>query len=135
MMGALPPLLGSAIGNGQEVTVQFPVYLNHFYLTLDHATYSAIKNDEFLRHEFAASEERTTVRKDRTYTGLYFYGTNTYFEFFDAEKEMQRRVGDSALAFGVDEAAASGKLEVALGTRAATITRQLGEADIPWFFM
>jgi len=134
LLGALTPLQGAS-GDGQEVTVRFPVYLNHFYLTLDHATYSAIKNDLFLRGQFAVSEERTTVRKDRTYTGLYFYGNNTYFEFFDVDTEKQRRVGDSAIAFGVDEAGASGKLEGPLGTHSATITRQLGEADVPWFLM
>jgi len=123
-----------AVGNGQEGKVHFPVYLNHFYLTLDHATYSDIESNEFMRREFAVTELRTTVRKDRTYTGLYFYGTNTYFEFFDSEKETGRRVGDSAIAFGVDEPGASGKLENALGTRSATITRQLGNVDIPWFY-
>jgi hypothetical protein len=113
--------------------VQFPVFLNHFYLTLDHATYAAIQGSPFLRREFAVTEERTTVRKDRTYTGLYSYGTNTYSEFFDAEKETRRRVGDSAIAFGVEEAGASEKLSQALGTQPVTITRQLASADIPWF--
>jgi len=110
-----------------------PVFLNHFYLTLDHATYTAIQTSEFLRREFAVTEERTTVRKDRTYTGVYFYGTHTYFEFFDAEKETRRRVGDSAIAFGVEEPGASARLEQALARQAVTITRQLGNVDIPWF--
>jgi len=113
--------------------MQFPVYLNHFYLTLDHATFTAVQSDPFLRREFAVTEERTTVRKDRTYTGLYFYGTNTYFEFFDADTETQRRVGDSAIAFGVEEQGASDKLGQALGTQPVTITRQLAGVDIPWF--
>lgn len=113
--------------------MQFPVFLNHFYLTLDHATYTAIETSEFLRREFAVTEERTTVRKDRTYTGLYFYGTHTYFEFFDADKETRRRVGDSAIAFGVEEPGASEKLGQALGTQPVTITRQLANVDIPWF--
>src|SRR5215467_8427812 len=118
---------------GKDGSMQFPVFLNHFYLTLDHATYAAIQSSDFLRREFAVTEERTTVRKDRTYTGLYSYGTNTYFEFFDADKETRRRVGDSAIAFGVEEPGASEKLGQALGTQPVTITRQLANIDIPWF--
>jgi len=113
--------------------VQFPVFLNHFYLTLDHATFTAVQSNPFLRREFAITEERTTVRKDRTYTGLYFYGTHTYFEFFDADKETQRRVGDSAIAFGVEEPGASETLGQVLGIQPVTITRQLANIDIPWF--
>src|SRR5215472_17199971 len=118
---------------GKDGSMQFPVYLNHFYLTLDHATYAAIQSSDFLRREFAVTEERTTVRKDRTYTGLYFYGTHTYFEFFDADKETQRRVGDSAIAFGVEEPGASETLGQVLGIQPVTITRQLANIDIPWF--
>jgi hypothetical protein len=127
-------LLFASQPGGKEVSVQFPVFLNHFYLTLDHTTYSAIESSKFLRREFAASEQRTTVRKDRTYTGLYFYGTNTYFEFFDADRETGRREGDSAIAFGVEAPGASRQLAEALGTSPITITRQLEHADIPWFF-
>jgi len=134
MAAALLASLLFNTGSGQEARVEPLVFLNHFYLTLDHATYLAIENNQFLRREFAATEQRTTVRKDRTYTGLYFYGTNTYFEFFDAEQETRRRVGDSAIAFGVDEAGASAKLESRLGTHSVTITRQLGTVDIPWFY-
>jgi hypothetical protein len=132
-IGSLPGLLVPSIGNRRDGPLQFPVFLNHFYLTLDHATYAAIQSNEFLRREFAITEERTTVRKDRTYTGLYFYGMNTYFEFFDVDKEIRRRVGDSAIAFGVEEAGSSGKLEAALGAHPVTITRQLANVDIPWF--
>ena len=41
-------------GSGQEARVEPLVFLNHFYLTLDHATYLAIENNQFLRREFAA---------------------------------------------------------------------------------
>jgi hypothetical protein len=126
-------LQSATIASWKDPSMQFPVFLNHFYLTLDHGTYTAIQASPFLRREFAVTEERTTVRKDRTYTGLYFYGTNTYFEFFDADKETLRRVGDSAVAFGVEETGASAKLVQALGAQSVTITRQLGTVDLPWF--
>ena len=80
---------------------EVPVYLNHFYVTVDPATYASIISSDFLRTRFAPFELRTTVRTDSTYTGAYFYGRNTYFEFFDSGKE-HRVPGDSALAFGVE---------------------------------
>src|SRR5262249_50865071 len=87
------------------------------------------------RKEFAPSETRTTVRADRTYTGLYFYGVNTYFEFFDVAKEP-RRLGDSAIAFGVDEAGAEQKLQPLVhAAPPRVITRQLGDEQYPWFWM
>jgi hypothetical protein len=125
------------IQNKQELSFQVP--LNHFFLTLDHATFQEIQNSVFLRKAFAPSEERTTVRKDMTYTGLYFYGINTYFEFFDASQEKSRKVGDSAIAFGVEQSGASQILQARAGgelpMQILPVTRQLGEAQIPWFFM
>ncbi len=117
----------------------FQVPLNHFFLTLDHATFKEIQNSAFLRKEFAPSEERTTVRKDMTYTGLYFYGINTYFEFFDASQEKTRKAGDSGIAFGVEQTGASQILEKLaadeLPMQRMPITRQLGDQQVPWFFM
>lgn len=113
----------------------FRVPLNHFYLVLDSKTYADIENSAFMRKEFAPSETRTTVRADRTYTGLYFYGVNTYFEFFDIAKEP-RRLGDSAVAFGVEEAGAEQKLQpLVQATLPQLITRQLGSEQYPWFWM
>jgi hypothetical protein len=117
----------------------FAVPLNHFFLTLDHATFQAIQSSAFLRKEFAPSEERTTVRKDMTYTGLYFYGVNTYFEFFDASQEKSRKAGDSGIAFGVEQVGASQTLQARaaaeLPMQRLPVTRQLGDAQVPWFFM
>ena len=70
-----------------------PVYLNHFFLTLDSQTYKEINESSILKDEFAAFEQRTTVRADMTYTGIYFYGTRTYFEFFEAGKNSGRAEG------------------------------------------
>ena len=80
-----------------------PVFLNHFYVVLDSATYKDIEQSAFLRREFAVTEQRTTVRTDMTYTGLYFYGTNTYFEFFDVSSDASSQVGFGGIALGVDQ--------------------------------
>jgi hypothetical protein len=125
------------IQNKQGLSFQVP--LNHFFLTLDHATFKEIQNSVFLRKEFAPSEERTTVRKDMTYTGLYFYGINTYFEFFDASQEKTRKSGDTGMAFGVEQTGASQILQSRAGDELPMqihpVTRQLGESQVPWFFM
>lgn len=67
--------------------MEYFVLLNHLFLSVDALTYQSIYTSDFLRNEFAVSESRTTVRPDYPdgYTGLYFYGHETYFEFFDAE--------------------------------------------------
>lgn len=111
-------------------------YLNHFYATVDKDTYAAIENSEFLRSTFAVFEKRTTIRRDRTYSGIYLYGDHTYFEFFEAgQHQSPTPVG---IALGVEE---PGALERLAGTwkgkgvepEFLTITRQLDGADIPWF--
>ena len=114
------------------------VFLNHFYVVIDSATYKDIEHSPFLRREFAVTEQRTTVRTDRTYTGLYFYGTNTYFEFFDVSSDTSRQPGFSGIALGVDQA---GELQVVAKELSATfpvvqgtITRQYNGKQVPWFY-
>jgi hypothetical protein len=116
-----------------------PVFLNHFYVVLDSVTYRAIEEDMFLRKHFAINEGRTTVRADQTYTGLYFYGTNTYFEFFDVANSPRPRVGDSGIAFGVDH---PGAIEDLMKTRRLEfepdlklVTRFFQNNQVPWFHM
>ena len=107
-------------------------FLNHFYLVIDSATYKDIEQSAFLRREFAVTEQRTTVRTDRSYTGLYFYGTNTYFEFFDVAGDTSRQLGDSGIAFGVDQPAELEALGASLDQK--LITRQYNSKQIPWFY-
>lgn len=115
-----------------------PVFLNHFYVVVDSATYEDIVQSPFLRSEFAASEQRTTVRTDRSYTGLYFYGTNTYFEFFDVTGDSSRQLGFSAIAFGVDQAGELQEVSKELSTSflmdQELITRQYDGKQISWFY-
>lgn len=116
-----------------------PVFLNHFYVVIDSATYKDIEQSPFLRKEFAANETRTTVRTDMSYTGLYFYGTNTYFEFFDVASDMSRQVGFSGIAFGIDQVgelqAVSSVLSSKFPLVQQTITRQFNGKQVPWFFI
>jgi hypothetical protein len=115
------------------------VFLNHFYVVLDSPTYKAVEEDAFLRRHFAVNEKRTTTNADMTYTGLYFYGLNTYFEFFDIGNSPKDCVGDSAIAFGVDQPGAIGVLQEKLGPslepNLKSVTRLYRGRQIPWFFM
>ena len=115
------------------------VLLNHFYLVLDSPTYKAIEEDAFLRTQFAFNEKRTTTNAEMTYTGLYFYGINTYFEFFDIGNSPKDQVGDSAIAFGVDQPGAIKILHDKLGSSVEpnlkSVTRLYRGKHIPWFFM
>lgn len=117
------------------------VYLNHFFLTLDGESYNAMQSSAFLRDEFAPFEQRTTVRQDITYTGSYFYGVHTYFEFFEAGRGSGRTVGASGIAFGVEAAGASLRLKPRLAAaleipvEVRPITRRVGERDLDWFYL
>lgn len=56
-------------------------HLNHFYATVDAETVAAIRNSAFLKR-FANLEVRTTKGTLSTWTGTYFYGRETYAQFF-----------------------------------------------------
>lgn len=61
--------------------------LNHFYVTVDAATFAAVEESALVR-ELGALEKRTMVRKDRAYTGLYLYGENTYLELLHPDSTL-----------------------------------------------
>jgi len=115
------------------------VFLNHFYAVLDSPTCKAVERDLFLGKHFAVHEKRTTTNADMTYTGLYFYGVHTYFEFFDIADSPEHRVGDCGIAFGVDQPgtlrALQEKLGPTLGSRLTSVTRLYQDKQIPWFLM
>lgn len=116
-----------------------PVPLNHLYIVVDTETYEAIGADAFLKEQFAPYETRMTTRADRTYIGEYFYGRNTYFEFFDAGNPGNGPRGKSGIAFGVDRAGDLVSLEKQLHRQfdvdKGPITRGLDGEQVPWFTM
>ena len=115
------------------------VFLNHFYVVLDSPTCRAVEEDAFFRNHFAPSEKRTTTNADLTYTGLYFYGVHTYFELFDIANSPGRRLGDSGIAFGVDQPGAIKVLHEkhcpSFEPSLKSVTRLFQGKPIPWFFM
>lgn len=115
------------------------VLLNHFFIVPDPQTYEALRQSAFLRDRFAVFEARTTVRQDLTYTGIYFYGDHTYFEFLPPGPGFAQ--ANAGVAFGVEETGAGGRLrarlEEGLGVKVGemAITRQAEGKDVPWFRM
>ncbi len=105
--------------------------LNHFYVTLDTATYAAIRDAKLLKEQFGVFEERTTKRGDITYTGIYFYGDQTYFEIFNPDG--RGNPASNGIAFGVDAVGDAKKVAPEIGE--TLITRELGGVQIPWFKM
>jgi hypothetical protein len=129
-------IFSSGTAAQEKTPLSFPVPLNHFYLSLDPDTYAAIENSKFMRAEFAVFERRTTVRTDKTYTGIYFYGLHTYFEFFDASKQTEFKLDSSGVAFAVERPEGLKVLQARLAAAAPElITRQYNGLQIPWFYM
>ena len=135
LLGAVAFLLGSlALDHGKPKRPA--VFLNHFFIVIDSATYNDIEQSAFMRREFAVTERRTTVRNDTTYTALYFYGVNTYFEFFDAS--AQGRFTGSGLALGPDQAGAlqviGKELAPEISVAREPVTREYDGKQVPWFY-
>lgn len=138
LVGGIVLLVGFS-GLGQEkMNLRESLALNHFYIVLDSATYKAIEQNSFLRREFAVTEQRTTTRTDISYTGVYFYGANTYFEFFDVANQTMGRLSDGGIAFGVDQPGGLDAIKRELGDQfsiaQAPITRQFDQKQVPWFY-
>ena len=109
-----------------------PVFLNHFYLTLDRATFAAVRDNDYLKTVFAPFEQRTTQRNDTSYTGIYFYGRNTYFEFFEEGSEFAKVTGSSGIALGVQQEGGVRQLAGVLADQ-TTLTRRTETGEPFWF--
>jgi hypothetical protein len=139
-MRLLAMLVFTVVVAAQEKSVPMPVvHLNHAYVVPDEETYEAIRNSDFLRKEFGVNEERTTQRTDIRYTGIYFYGENTYFEFLKPDE--RNKPGDSKVALGVDNAGEMAQLADLLkangiATETHLITRPNANGkQVSWFQM
>lgn len=127
----------AALAERWRVQRPAPVLLNHVFFVVERETYDALAHSPFLREEFAVGEERETVRKDTSYTGLYLYGQHTYVEFLPAGA-AGLAAGTSGLALGLESVGASDELARRLRASQvnvfeAPITRAFGTETLPWF--
>ncbi len=117
-----------------------PVYLNHLLVFVDRYTYRALSASGFLNEYFACSEERTTHDQatGMSWTGRYFYGRHTYFEFMNPDKTSW--APRDGLAFGIESEGGSAtlarRLEQGTGrdVRRYIRNRRYQDQDIPWFW-
>jgi hypothetical protein len=117
----------------QEQGKDIQAHLNHAFIQPDVETYNAIRTSPAVK-KFAVFEERTTHRKDKTYTGFYLYGEHTYFEFL---KRDDKEPG-WAIAFGVDETGGIETLRkraeaAGMKSEVRDYTRQSNGKDVAWF--
>lgn len=135
-------LSGSALALAAAVCAAAPdlpaVVFNHFYVVVDADSYREIQASSFMTGQLAPFEKRTTVRNDTTYTGIYFYGRQTYFELF--EPGPLGTAGTSGLAFGVESSGGGERVkalwaEALGGAEAGPVTRRTEAVDVPWFEM
>lgn len=136
LVGTLSALAARDAARAQ--TKAHPAFLNHFFVVVDAASYRAMLESPYLTGAFAPFEKRTTVRNDRTYTGIYWYGRRTYFEAF--EPDAQGPVGTSGIAFGVDGAGESAAVKATWatslgGAETQPVTRKTETAEPVWFHM
>lgn len=113
-----------------------PLRLNHLYRVVDAETFAAARDSSWLRDVFAPSELRTTRRPDWEYTGLYWYGSSTYIELFEAG--AQGPPGTSGVALAIETAGATagiaGAWREALGAAEhRLVVRPVGDDTVPWF--
>ncbi len=115
-----------------------PIFLNHVYTTLATPTYRALRDSAWLGGTFSNVVERTTVRPDITYTGLYLLFERTYLEFFEVSEAFPS--GGAGLALSDETAGgmvwATDRMVSTFGAdRVATglISRTVDGQAVPWF--
>ena len=118
-----------------------PISLNHVFVVLDPKTYDDIVKSDFLHTEFAATEQRATVRADQSYRGTYLYGFSTYLELFQSTEAAARgfKLNDAGIALGLEAPGAIVDLQTKMAAKIpahqSTITRQYSDEQLPWFYL
>jgi len=116
-----------------------PVFLSHFNVVLDRATYDELRKSPDIA-ALAGIEERHTVAGSDRWSGFYVYGRQTYMEFFAADTLPKgARQEDCGLGLSVERA---GGVD-AVATRLRSVfadqveihqqVRTISTGDIPWF--
>jgi hypothetical protein len=80
-----------------------PVFISHFYTSLDQATYDTLRKSPEIA-ALARTEERHTVAGTRNWSGFYIYGRQTYMEFFAADTLADGQSKDCGLGLSVEKA-------------------------------
>jgi hypothetical protein len=116
-----------------------PVFLSHFYISLDRATYDALRNSPGIT-ALAGIEEKHTVAGSENWSGFYVYGRQTYMEFFVADMLPDgTSKEDCGLGLSVEKAggvkAIANRLRPVFGDMVGIDkqVRTISTGDIPWY--
>lgn len=115
-----------------------PVFMGHFYVALDQASFDALRKSPQVAALAHVVERHTVAGKDQ-WTGFYVQGRQTYMEFFGAENLPEgMRVRDTGLGLTVEQAGGVSAIADRLRTvykkvELATTPRTTPTGTIPWF--
>lgn len=116
-----------------------PVFMGHFYVALDDASFDALRKSPEVA-ALAHVVERHTVAGRDEWTGFYVQGRQTYMEFFGVQNLPEgMRLGDTGLGLTVEQAggvsAVAARLRTAFGERIeiTATPRTTLTGTIPWF--
>lgn len=116
-----------------------PVFMGHFYVALDQASFDALRKSPEVA-ALAHGVERHTVAGKDEWTGFYVQGRQTYMEFFGAQNLPEgMHIGDTGLGLTVEQAggvlALATRLRSVFGKRVeiTTTPRTTPSGTIPWF--
>ena len=134
---SLAILLSIQVSAQKEVAGQ--VYFNHLWVAIPSEDWKAIQDSEFITTEFGATDMHTSkTASGDEWSGIYFYGTNNYFEFLD-EDAQHIQSGSSGLGFSVEQAGQLKHLKKELhhdfgkNVHHAKQTKLEGSEKVNWF--
>jgi hypothetical protein len=116
-----------------------PVFLSHFWIALDQATYDALRTSKELVALGAVKEQKIAAGSEH-WSGFYWTARQTYMEFFGAGALPEETlVGDCGIGLAVETqggvAAVAESLRTVFGDRVDTEkqVRSTANGDIPWY--
>jgi hypothetical protein len=116
-----------------------PVFLSHFWIALDQATYDALRSSSQVA-ALGAVREQKVVAGSENWSGFYWTARQTYMEFFGAAAlPDETLVGDCGIGLSVETqggvAAVAERLRTVFGDR-IEIDKQVrttATGDTPWY--
>ncbi len=133
------PAIGSTGSAGPAADVLPPVFMGHFYVALDQASFDALRKSAEVAALAHVVERHTVAGKDE-WTGFYVQGRQTYMEFFGADNLPEgMRLGDTGLGLTVERAGGVAAIAARLRTvydkkvEITTTPRTTPAGTIPWF--
>lgn len=116
-----------------------PVFLSHFYIALDRATYDALRTSKEVA-ALGAVKEKNVVAGSQSWSGFYWTARQTYMEFYGAAALPDETfLGDCGIGLAVETQggviALAERLRTVFGDKieSGNQVRTTETGDIPWF--